>query len=416
MCRVSGVNAGMQLDRPTLAPFGWADEFFTFGITGTNGKTSTTWMVQSIVRASGRSCLLIGTTGYRLDAEELALPRSLAGFHDAFRRAHAAGARFAACECTSHGLAEGYAKRWRFDLGVFTNLSPDHLKTHGTWEHYLASKAQLFVHLGPGRTAVLNAGDEHAVMIDRATPPDVRRRWFHAPARGPALVDPDLAVASVELDAHGSRIALAPSELAERLGGTLQLRMVGDVYAENALAAALAGEGAGLPDDAIVRGLAECPQVPGRFEVLHTDPVVAVDYAHSHDALVRTCASARRLARGRLIVVFGAGGESTPEKRGPMGEAVGAAADVAIVTNDNPRREDPSAIAAAVADGVRRGGSARLVIELDRARAIERALAEAKGGDVVVIAGKGHELGQAQGGAILPFSDVAEVRRILGSA
>ncbi|HWB76986.1 MAG TPA: UDP-N-acetylmuramoyl-L-alanyl-D-glutamate--2,6-diaminopimelate ligase [Nannocystaceae bacterium] len=405
----------LQPDRPTAPPFGWADEFFTFGITGTNGKTSTTFLVQSIVRAAGQTCLLIGTTGYWLDDELLTLPRSLQGFHDAFRRAHAKGGRWAACECTSHGLAEGYAKRWRFDLGVFTNLSPDHLSTHGTWEHYLASKAQLFVHLGPGRTAVLNAADVHALMIDRATPPDVRRRWFHAPARGPALTQPDLAIDRVELDASGTLAVLAPSELAERFGNALKLRMVGDVFAENGLAAALAGVAAGLPDDAIVRGLASCPPVPGRFEVLAKDPIVAVDYAHSPDALERTCAAARKLARGRVIVVFGAGGESTPTKRTPMGEAVGLGADLAIVTNDTPRREDPVAIANAVADGVRRG-TALLRIELDRATAIELALEEAKRGDVVVIAGKGHEQGQAQGGTVLPFSDVDEVRRILGRA
>jgi UDP-N-acetylmuramoyl-L-alanyl-D-glutamate--2,6-diaminopimelate ligase len=411
----------MTTDRPTAPPFGWADRFFTFGITGTNGKTSTTHLLQAIVRASGASCLLIGTLGYYLDERRLdELPRSLAGFHDAFRLAHQGGGQWAAVECTSRGLADGYAKRWRFDLGVFTNLSPDHLQTHGSWEHYLASKAQLFVHLGPGRTAVLNAGDVHALMIDQAIPADVLRRWFHAPGRGPALhaVDPaaDLAATGVELDVDGTRMMLAPGALAERLGGALQVRMVGEVFAENALAAALAGEAAGLPDAAIVRGLAACAPVPGRFEVLHRDPIVVVDYAHSPDALVRTCATARTLARGRVIVVFGAGGESTPDKRGPMGEAVGSAADLAIVTNDNPRNEDPRQIAAAVGEGVTRAGRAELRTVLDRAAAIEHALGEARSGDVVVIAGKGHERGQTERGAVTPFSDVDEARRILGCA
>jgi UDP-N-acetylmuramoyl-L-alanyl-D-glutamate--2,6-diaminopimelate ligase len=406
------MSDGLQPDRPTQPPFGWAGDYFTFGITGTNGKTSTTFLLQAIVRAAGHRCVLIGTTGYFIDDVKLDLPRSLAGFHETFRRAHAEGVRWAACECTSHGLAEGYAKRWRFDLGVFTNLSPDHLSTHGTWEHYLASKAQLFVHLGPGRTAVLNAADPHALMIDRAIPPDVRRRWFAAPSRGPALTQADLAIDRIALEATGTEIALAPGLLAERLGGTLRMRMIGDVFAENGLAAALAAEAAGLPDDAILRGLAECPTVPGRFEVVARDPIVAVDYAHSPDALTRTCETARKLARGRVIVVFGAGGDSTPEKRVPMGEAVGRAADLAIVTNDNPRNEDPQAIANAVARGVR-AGPAELRIELDRARAIELALHEAASGDVVVIAGKGHELGQAQGGVVVPFSDVDEVRRIL---
>jgi UDP-N-acetylmuramoyl-L-alanyl-D-glutamate--2,6-diaminopimelate ligase len=401
-----GGRVSMQPDRPTQPPFGWAEPFFTIGTTGTNGKTSTTWMHAAILRAWGERVLCINTLGYFFDGEHLAdLPRSLAGYHEAFRRAAAAGVRYAAVELTSKALGEGYAKRWRFDLGVFTNLSPDHLKTHGTWEHYLASKAQLFVHLGPGRTAVLNAADEHAVLIDRALPPDILRRWFRAPNRGAALVPADLEAKSIEVSAAGTRIELEPSTLAEKLGSVLTLRMVGDVFAENALAAALAADTIGVAPDAIVRGLAACTAVPGRFEVMHADPIVAVDYAHSPDALERTCDAARKLARGRVIVVFGAGGESTPEKREPMGEAVGARADVAIVTNDNPRGEDPQRIADAVAAGVTRGGKAIVRVVLDRAVAIEQAIGDAKPGDVVVIAGKGHETGQLVGGVLLPFSD-----------
>jgi len=405
----------MQPDRPTQPPFGWADRFFTIGTTGTNGKTSTTWMHAAILRAWGERVLVINTLGYFFDETPITdLPRSLSGYHDAFRRAEAAGMRFAAIELTSKALSEGYAKRWRFDLGVFTNLSPDHLQTHGTWEHYLASKAQLFVHLGPGRTAVLNAADQHAVLIDRALPPDVLRRWFRAPARGAALVPADLEARTVEVSAAGTRIELERSLLAEKLGRVLTLGMVGDVFAENALAAALAADAIGVTPDAIVRGLAACTAVPGRFEVLHADPIVAVDYAHSPDALERTCDAARKLARGRVIVVFGAGGGSTPEKREPMGEAVGARADVAIVTNDNPRREDPQGIADAVVRGVTRGGRAQVRVELDRAVAIEQAINDARPGDVVVIAGKGHEEGQLVGDVTLPFSDAAEVRRVLG--
>ena len=405
----------MQPDRPTQPPFAWATEFFTIGITGTNGKTSTTAMQAAIVRAWGQRVLGITTLGYFFDGEPvLDLPRTLLGFQEAFHRAHEQGIRFAAVEVTSKALADGYAKRWRFDLGVFTNLSPDHLQTHGTWEHYLAAKAQLFVHLGPGRTAVLNAADEHAMLIDRVLPGDVLRRWFHSPTRGPALVVADLAAASVDVSAHGTAIVLAPSALAERLGSSLELRMVGEVFAENALAAALAADAIGVPPEAIVAGLAQCAAVPGRFEVLHFDPIVAVDYAHSPDALARTCDSARRLASGRVIVVFGAGGNSTPEKREPMGEAVGARADLVFVTNDNPRREDPQAIAAMVMRGVERAGRARAFVELDRASAIAQAIAEARSGDVVVIAGKGHEGGQTIGDVELPFSDARVVRGVLG--
>ncbi len=409
--------SAMQPDRPTTPPFAGAEEFFTIGTTGTNGKTSTTWMHAAILRASGRPTLAVTTLGYFFDEEPITdLPRSLAGFYEAFRRALARGVRHAAVEVTSRALADGYAKRWRFDLGVFTNLSPDHFQTHGSWEHYLASKAQLLVHLGPGRTGVLNAGDEHALLVDRAMPADLERRWFHAPHRGPAHVAPDLAAATIEVTARGTHVVLAPSPLAERLGGALCVRMVGGVFAENALAAALAADAAGLPSAAIVDGLARCSAVPGRFEVLHTDPVVAVDYAHSPDALARTCACARSIARGRVIVVFGAGGDSTPSKREPMGEAVGARADVAFVTNDNPRTEAPEAIAAALRRGLERGGRAEVRVELDRARAIAQAIGEAGSGDVVIVAGKGHERGQIVGTTVLPFDDADEVRRVLGRA
>jgi UDP-N-acetylmuramoyl-L-alanyl-D-glutamate--2,6-diaminopimelate ligase len=186
------------------------------------------------------------------------------------------------------------------------------------------------------------------------------------------------------------------------------------VFGENALAAALAGLAAGLPGDAVARGIAACSVVPGRFEILvhgQHRPTVAVDYAHSPDALLHTCATARALAgeRGRVIVVFGAGGESSPDKRKPMGEIVGAAADLAIVTSDNPRNEDPRAIAQMLLAGLHLQ-QAQIEVEFDRARAIARALQQSTPGDVVVIAGKGHETGQLVRGKTVPFSDIEQVR------
>jgi UDP-N-acetylmuramoyl-L-alanyl-D-glutamate--2,6-diaminopimelate ligase len=402
------------IDRPTTPPRPWADPFFTVGITGTNGKTSTTFLVGHAMRAAGHCTVVVGTLGYYIDDEVQDEPRTLQGFMNVFERAASRGARHAAVELTSLALARGYARNWRFDLGVFTNLSPDHLQTHGSWEHYLASKAQLLVHLGPGRTAVLNAGDQHSLYLDQAIPPDVERLWTWAPSRGPRLHDADLAAARVEVDPAGTRVTLEPSAWAERLGGELCVRLVGDVFAENALAAAAAAVTAGIPEEAVVRGLATCPPVRGRFEVLSHDPVVVVDYAHTPDALERTCDAARKIARGRVIVVFGAGGQRMVEKREPMGEAVGARADLAYVTNDNPRDEEPQAIAAAVVRGLERAGRAQVRLELDRRRAIEAAVAEAGPGDVVVVAGKGHETGQEIGDEVRPFSDIEEVLRITG--
>lgn len=393
---------------------------FTVGVTGTNGKTSTAWMIAAALRAAALSVLRITTVGVALDDEALPRGKRFADFVATLGRAAASGCRHAVIETTSLALSQGYARSWRFDLGVFTNLSVDHFGTHGSWEHYLAAKAQLFMHLGPGRTAVLNAADRHALFVDHAIPGDVARLWFAAPGRGPRLRDADLEAERFEIGPDGTHVVLQPSPTASALGGALHTRMVGEVFGENAMAAALAGLAAGLPADAVVRGIAACPVVPGRFEVVVHGagrPTVAVDYAHTPDALARTCATARALAgaAGRVIVVFGAGGGASPDKRGPMGEAVGVAADRVVVTSDNPRDEDPAAIAAMLVEGLR-GGRAGWMIELDRARAIAAAIADAGAGDVVVIAGKGHEDGQLVRGERRPFSDVAEVRRCVEPA
>ncbi|MEZ4380572.1 MAG: UDP-N-acetylmuramyl-tripeptide synthetase [Nannocystaceae bacterium] len=395
--------------RPVAAAAPWAEPMFTCGVTGTNGKTSTCRLLTAILREDARSVLEITTLGVRLDDRALPRGKRFADFIRTLEAAAADGCRDAVLEATSHGLAQGYARSWRFDLGVFTNLSPDHLSRHGSWEHYLAAKAQLFIHLGPGRSAILNAGDPHSLFIDQATAMDVRRRWYWAPHRGPRVHDSELSAAAIELSPEGTTITLERSPTACALGGRLVTRLVGEVFAENALAAALAGLAAGVDAATVAAGIAACEPVPGRFEVVvhgPARPTVVVDYAHTADALVHTCRSARRLAgERRVLVVFGAGGGATPEKRRPMGAAVGAAADLAVVTSDNPRDEDPAAIARALVDGLRDGGRATWHTELDRRAAIHAALAEAAPGDVVLIAGKGHEDGQEVAGRVLPFSD-----------
>ncbi len=402
----------MEIPRPTPPAVPWASELFTFGVTGTNGKTSTVALLASVLQAAGHRALAVSTVGYTLDGQPLTLSPSAQGFMDGVAQLHADAGRWAVVECTSKSLAEGYARRWRFDLGVFTNLSADHLSTHGSWEHYLASKAQLFTHLGPGRTAVLNAADPCSLILDKVIPADVQRRFYGSPTRGPLLHDADLAVAAITVDVTGTRAQLRPSPWAEALGGEVVVKMVGEVFAENALAAAAAGLAAGLPGEAITRGLARCAPVPGRFEVLSTAPAVVVDYAHEADALARTCETARGLTPGRLIVVFGAGGNSSPDKRVPMGEAVASRAALAIVTSDNPRTESPQAIAEMVVAGLTRGGCPRVEVELDRRAAIESAVAQAGPDDVVLVAGKGHETGQVVGTQTLPFSDRDEVLRV----
>ena len=412
MERIAG---GVQ--RPTRAPFAWAEPLFTIGVTGTNGKSSTTHLLAHAIAAAGHSVLTESTLGYWFNDELLDVPRSSRGYLAALREAAARGARHAVVEVTSAALARGFARVWRYDLGVFTNLSRDHVEAHGSWEHYLASKAQLFVHLGPGATAVLNACDPAAMLLARVTPEDVIRRFFAVDTRGARLTTPDLAARRVALSATGTRIELEASPWAEALGGELSTRLVGHVFAENVLAAALAGLAAGVPAEHVRAGLAACPVVRGRFEIVAHAPIVAVDYAHTPDALARTCDTARELAAGgRVILVFGAGGGADRPKREPMGRAVGERADLALVTSDNPRHENPRDIAEAVARGARRGGRAYVQIELDRARAIERALSGAKPNDVLVIAGKGHESGQIIGNIAQPFSDHECVARLLTRA
>ncbi len=408
-----------NVQRPTRAPFAWADPLFTVGVTGTNGKSSTTHLIAHAIAAAGHSVLTESTLGYWFNDEELDVPRTSRGYLAALREAAERGARHAVCEVTSAALARGFARVWRYDLAVFTNLSRDHVEAHGSWEHYLASKAQLFVHLGPGCSAVLNACDPAALLLGRVTPEDVKRLFFAIDSRGERLAAPDLAARAVSLAAGGTRIELEPSPLAEALSGELTTNMIGAVFAENVLAAALAALSAGIPAQQVRAGIASCPVVRGRFEIVSQAPLVAIDYAHTPDALVRTCDTARTLALangGRVILVCGAGGDKDVQKREPMGRAGGQGADWVLVTNDNPRTEDPRQIAEAVARGARRGGRAHVQIELDRERAIERAISGARPSDVIVIAGKGHERGQLVAGVELPYSDHECVARLIAGA
>lgn len=394
----------------------WAEGIFTVGVTGTNGKTSTTLMVADVLRASGLPVAVETTLGSGTAPGKFT-SRGENAFFERMHRVAEQGITRCAVEVTSEALASGWAKKWRFDLGVFTNLSQDHLDAHGSYEHYLASKAQLFVHLGPGCHAILNAADETSLLLDRVIPADVVRSWYASPNRGPALVPADLASERLELTLDGTEILLAPSPLAELLNCRLHTPLVGAVFAENALAAACTGLRVGLTPVQIQAGLSALRNVPGRFEIVSHSPVVAVDYAHTPDALARTCDAARDLARqlgqSRVIIVFGAGGNRDKTKRRPMGEAVGSRADYAIITSDNPRDENPKEIARPVENGCRRGGRAHVIVELDRARAVARALDTARANDVIVICGKGHETGQTIGKLTLPFDDAQVARQLI---
>jgi UDP-N-acetylmuramoyl-L-alanyl-D-glutamate--2,6-diaminopimelate ligase len=343
--------------------------------------------------------------GFFLDDEPLAVERDYDGFLAAMRTLHARGGRDAAIELTSEALGMGFARAWPCKVGVFTNLTHDHLDAHGSPEHYLASKAQLFVSLPPDGTAVLNGCDESSGLLEEVVPKGVRVLRYGVASRGAAHGALDLEAERVELSWDGTYVVC-------KQGLELRVRAIGEIYAENALASYLGALAAGVESEQIVRALAEVEPPPGRFEVVHRAPHVVVDYAHSPDALLRTISTARRLARAKLTVVFGAGGKRDRAKRAPMGEAA-RAADRVILTSDNPRDEDPGRIADAIAAGLR--GHAGVERELDRAAAIRAAIAGSGPEDVVVIAGKGHETEQIVGAERRPFSDVEVARAVLSS-
>lgn len=390
-------------------PPAWQGALFTVGVTGTNGKTTTTAWVAAALRRLSRSrgagpVARATTVGFFLDDEELAIEKSYDGFLSAMKRGLDRGGKYAAIELTSEALARGFARAWPCRVGVFTNLTHDHLDAHGSPEHYLASKAQLFVTLAPGATAVLNAADEHYELLREILPAGVKVLSYAVPSRGEVQGEPDVLASAVEVTWAGTRITCAVRDPASGLPSEVRVRAIGDVYAENALAALLGAVAAGVRPADAAQALAEASPPPGRFEVVHERPYVVVDYAHSPDALARTVQIARNLAgSAKLFAVFGAGGKRDKAKRGPMGEAA-RPADHVILTTDNPRDEDPALIAEALAAGL--VGHASVRTELDRRAAIALAVSEAGPDDVVLIAGKGHETEQHVGGETRFFSDV----------
>lgn len=396
----------MQAEVRVPPPPAFHRDLFTVGVTGTNGKTTTTAWVAAALRALSRPVARATTVGFFLDDEEVPIEKSYDGFIEAMRRAHALGGRHAAIELTSEALARGFARAWPCKVGVFTNLTHDHLDAHGSPEHYLASKAQLFVTLPEDGRAVLNAADPVFELLREVTPPHVKVTSYAVPTRGEVQGKPDLVAREVTVGWDGTRIVCDVADPSSGLPREVSVRAIGDVYAENALAALLGAVAAGVPPEAAAAALASAPPPPGRFEVVHRRPYVVVDYAHSPDALARTVATARALAgAARLFTVFGAGGKRDKAKRRAMGEAA-RPSDVVLLTTDNPRDEDPAAIARALAEGL--SGHAGVHTELDRAKAIERAIAEAGDDDVVLVAGKGHETYQERAGERAPFSDAVE--------
>lgn len=392
------------------APPGWSRRLFTVGVTGTNGKTSTTRWAAACLARLARPVAQTTTLGSFLDDEPFDAPRDFGGFLATMQAGVDRGGRFAAIEVTSEALARGFARAWPCRAGVFTNLTHDHLDAHGSPEHYLASKAQLFVSLPEGGVAVLNAADPASELLEEVVPSGVQILRYAVPSRGELRGAPELRAVEVMLSWEGTRVTVEARGALAHAPRELRIRAIGAVYVENAFGALAVALALGVPAADAADALARAPVPRGRFEVVEGPPEgprAVVDYAHTPDALLRTLATARTLCRGRLTVVFGAGGDRDRGKRGAMGAAA-STADRVVLTSDNPRSEDPRRIA----DEIRAGIAPHVAVdlELDRHAAIRTAILDAGPEDVVLVAGKGHETEQTVGTRTVPFDDVAEAR------
>ncbi len=376
-------------------------ELAVAGVTGTNGKTTTAFLLFAMLAATGRRPGLVGTVETRIGGERRAAHRTTPEAIDLqrlLREMADAGDRSCALEATSHGSELKRLVGVRFAVLVFTNLSQDHLDLHGTMERYFQAKRRLFVEGEPAPAAV-GVDDEYG----RSLAAELR-----SAGRAPLLTfglaaDADVHPQELEVSASGSRLRAAGLELASPLLGRFNV--------QNVLAAVAAGLLLELPGEAIVRGIASVHGVPGRFQPVDEGQpfLVLVDYSHKPDALASALAAARELSQGRVICVFGCGGERDRSKRPLMGRVAEAASDVVIVTSDNPRSEEPDEIISEVLAGV----SGEVEVEPDRGRAIARAVGLALPGDVVLVAGKGHELGQELRDRTVPFDDREVAREAL---
>jgi UDP-N-acetylmuramoyl-L-alanyl-D-glutamate--2,6-diaminopimelate ligase len=390
------------------------------GVTGTNGKTTVSYLVEACAQAAGLPCGVIGTITHRFPGvtrpashttpESTEVQALLAEMRDA-------GARLAVLEVSSHALSQDRVAGLRFQVAGFTNLTRDHLDYHGDMEAYFAAKRRLFVeHLAPDGTAVVNARDPWGARLADQLGPG-RQVWRYGTRADDALRPEGLAST---LAGTGATLRTPRGEVA------LRSPLVGAHNVENLLCAAGMALALGLPPDAVARGLAASRGAPGRLERIDGPGfAVFVDYAHTDDALARVQDALRALGPRRLVTVFGCGGDRDRGKRPLMGEAAGRGSELAVVTSDNPRSEDPLRIIGEILPGLERAGRRRLsaaealageagyLVEPDRRAALELAVACAREGDAVLVAGKGHEATQLVGGERRRGDDAEEVRRAL---
>ncbi len=393
-----------------------AEKLLITGITGTNGKTTTSFLLNAMLRAGGRKSALVGTVEYRIEDEILPAPHTTPEaleLNQFFARSLAAGCTEAVMEVSSHALEQQRVYGVPFDVAIFTNLTRDHLDYHGTMEQYFASKALLFQGLGTGppRVAVINTEDDYGRRLIQLC-----RQQQEVITYG--VDSGEFHAQDLDLGPDGARFNLVTP------AGELPINtpLLGRVNVLNVIAAAAAAYARNVEPRAIATAVRKLDRVAGRFERVDLGQpfTVIVDYAHTDDALRNLTAVARDfLAQnpdpGRVITVFGCGGDRDRSKRPLMGEAAGRGSDFVVLTSDNPRSENPLDIMNDALPGLQRSGT-RYTLEPDRRKAIALAIAEAHAGDIVLIAGKGHEKVQVTQSGTLPFDDIEEARQALRAA
>lgn len=394
-----------------------AERLAVTGITGTNGKSTTAFLLEFILNAAGLKSALVGTIEYHVAGKTLPAPHTTPeslDLHRLFKDALANGATEAVMEVSSHALAQQRVFSIPFDVAVFTNLTRDHLDYHKSMDEYFAAKQVLFAGCGTEapRVAVLNADDEFGQKLVKVSSSHGSQVLTYGRARG------NFHAEKVEITLHGSSLVIVTPE--EKI--PVWSPLIGKVNVYNVLAAAAAAYARGCKPPAIAKGIANLERVPGRFERVDcAQPfTVVVDYAHTDDALKNLTGLAREFVShsgnaGRVVTLFGCGGDRDRAKRPMMGEAAGRGSDLVILTSDNPRSEDPRSIINDALVGLQKTGT-KYSVEPDRRAAIRMAINAARPGDIVLLAGKGHEKVQVTREGSIPFDDVEAARRALAEA
>ncbi len=393
----------IEIARAAAAQYGYpALSLRTIAVTGTNGKTTTVNILRALLDLPAAPAASIGTLGVLVGMEGRPIPGGLGlttpgpdELQRVLRELVAAGVQSVAMEVSSHALDQHRIHGITFDAAVFTNFTRDHLDYHGTMEEYFAAKARLVGYLKGSGAAVVNADQPEWQSL-----PIAPRLLTYGINGG------DVRAEDIVFDATGSSWTLRSGDDFAQV----RLPLVGDFNVINSLAAAAAALSVGIPLRALAHSLAIIPQIPGRLELIAHSPPIIRDYAHTPDALVRSLAAIRPFVSGKIILVFGAGGDRDPGKRPLMGAAAEAGADRVIVTTDNPRTEDPEAII----DEIERGMQSPHERLSDRRKAIARAIEIASPGDTILLAGKGHETYQVVGTEKRPFDERQVVAELLG--